>query len=129
VLASAAPRHLVSLQAGRDVRVGHADLVAVVQHHGARQGREHEQRETYPPLVAGTPPAGEPADVMVGGHPDRARTGRQCGQRLIHHGRECRRVEAREREREVEGEVQLVTLAAVVGGQPLRVGDPGLAEQ
>ena len=119
---------VIPAQRDRHVDVGHADLVAVVQHGGAGQGRQHEQREPDLALVAAAPAAREPAQVVVGGHPHRARAGRQRGQRLRHDHRQPRWVKGGEGEAEVESELQLIVVA-VVGGQPFGLGDPRLAEQ
>ena len=106
-----------------------ADLVAVVQHDGARQGGQHQQGEPGLALVAAAPAAREPADVVVGRRPHRAGPGGQRARasRPTTPDRSARG-ERGEHEREVERELQLVVVA-VERGQAGQVAHPGLAEQ
>ena len=111
--------HLVPAELRRNVNVGHADLIAVVEHGGTGQGGEDQQGEPHLPLVAAAPAAREPAHVVIGAGPHRAGGLRQGAERR-RHGPGQLRAESGEDKRETNASWSLVV--PVVIGEPVEVG-------
>ena len=93
--------------------VGHADLVALVEHRCAAQRQQHEHGQADPGRIVFGPAGREAEHVVIGARPRRPGARRQCRLGLLDDGPHVGGLEGRADEIEVEGQTELVGPVAV----------------